>query len=122
MSSETFNRDRTWCIVQIAQVYSGWVVWVYTDPRGQGRVLCPLLRRYHNLLYICDVTNLPPPLGSLTHIHHMMWRVAPLGDPQVAALMVRDTDSQVGSWCCMCLPHILYSRHKKMVTEEDASV
>ncbi|KAK3872242.1 hypothetical protein Pcinc_022669 [Petrolisthes cinctipes] len=82
-------------LIQIADVYPGWVVWLYTDPRGQAGVLCPLLSRYHHMLYICDVTNLPPPLGSLTIIHHMMWRVAPLGDPLVAALMVRDSDSKV---------------------------
>lgn len=44
---------------------------------------------------MCDITNLPPPLGNLSSVHPMLWRVAPLGDPQVATMVIRDTDSQV---------------------------
>ncbi|XP_042231099.1 uncharacterized protein LOC121872423 [Homarus americanus] len=79
---------------QVTAVYPGWRVRLYTDPRGRGSVLCPLLGR-HAHLDVCDITNLPPPLGNLSLINPMMWRLAPLGDFQVAAIMVRDSDSQI---------------------------
>ncbi|XP_071536739.1 uncharacterized protein [Panulirus ornatus] len=79
---------------QVERLYPGWVVRLYTDPRGRGSVLCPLLRD-HAHLYVCDITGLPPPLGDLSQVHRAMWRLAPLGDPQVVTLIVRDLDSQV---------------------------
>ncbi|XP_071536832.1 uncharacterized protein [Panulirus ornatus] len=79
---------------KVRQLYPGWLVRLYTDPSGRASVLCPLLRD-HPHLHVCDVTNLPPPLGNLSLVHPMMWRVAPLGDPQVTAMIVRDSDSQV---------------------------
>nr|XP_045587714.1 uncharacterized protein LOC123749642 [Procambarus clarkii] len=79
---------------RVGEMYRGWVVRLYTTPHAHAAHLCPLLTRYAHF-YVCDVTNLPPPLGNISGVHPMMWRVAPLGDPQLAALMVRDTDSQV---------------------------
>ncbi|XP_071536744.1 uncharacterized protein [Panulirus ornatus] len=81
-------------LLQVKRLYPGWVVRLYTDPRGRGSVLCPLLRD-HTHLYVCDITGLPPPLGDLSLVNGMMWRIAPLGDPQVAGMMVRDTDSKI---------------------------
>ncbi|XP_069180266.1 uncharacterized protein [Procambarus clarkii] len=82
-------------LVTIAHLYPEWVVRVYTIPQPTlAADFCPLLRR-HPHLYICDVTNLPQPLGNISGLHPMMWRTAPLGDPQLTHLMVRDTDSQV---------------------------
>ncbi|XP_047479639.1 uncharacterized protein LOC125032515 isoform X2 [Penaeus chinensis] len=72
-------------------MYPGWVVWVYTDPRGRENALCPLLRDFPHF-YICDVTQLPS-LGDVTSIHNMIWRTLPLGDERVSAFFVRDTDS-----------------------------
>nr|XP_045604917.1 uncharacterized protein LOC123762450 [Procambarus clarkii] len=82
-------------LTEIARMYPEWVVRVYTIPQPTlAADFCPLLRR-HPHLYICDVTNLPPPVGNISGLHPMMWRTAPLGDPQLTHLMVRDTDSQV---------------------------
>ncbi|XP_069183109.1 uncharacterized protein [Procambarus clarkii] len=82
-------------LVTIARLYPEWVVRVYTIPQPTlAADFCPLLRR-HPHLYICDVTNLPQPLGNISGLHPMMWRTSPLGDPQLTHLMVRDTDSQV---------------------------
>ncbi|XP_050715764.1 uncharacterized protein LOC126998320 [Eriocheir sinensis] len=80
---------------EVEKLYPGWKVRVYTNPRGRAAALCPLLHRHPSLLFVCDVTNLPPPLGNLSSVHPMIWRVAPLGDPQVDTMIVRDTDSQV---------------------------
>ncbi|KAG7159088.1 uncharacterized protein LOC121877937 isoform X2 [Homarus americanus] len=79
---------------KVRRLYPGWKVRVYTNPRFYVSTLCPLLHQ-HDHLYLCDVTNLPQPLGNLTGIHRMMWRVVPLGDPQLRALMIRDTDSAI---------------------------
>ncbi|KAK8729825.1 hypothetical protein OTU49_008343 [Cherax quadricarinatus] len=79
---------------QVGVMYPGWMVRLYTVPHAHATHLCPLLNLYTNF-YVCDITNLPPPLGNISHVHPMMWRIAPLGDPQVTALMVRDSDSQV---------------------------
>ncbi|KAG0716038.1 hypothetical protein GWK47_010547 [Chionoecetes opilio] len=80
---------------EVEELYPGWKVRLYTNPRHYAAALCPLLHRHKSLLHICDVTNLPSPLGNLSNVHPMMWRMVPLGDPQVAAMMVRDTDSQL---------------------------
>lgn len=82
--------------LQVKVSYPGWCVWLYTEPREKASVLCPLLQR-HDHLYICDVTALPDPLRILPQVHPMMWRVAPLGDPRVVSLLVRDTDSKVSN-------------------------
>ncbi|KAG7163831.1 hypothetical protein Hamer_G019100 [Homarus americanus] len=79
---------------QVTAVYPGWRVRLYTDPRGRDSVLCPLLGR-HAHFDVCDITNLPPPLGNLSLLLPSMWRLSPLGDPQVAAIMVRDLDSAI---------------------------
>ncbi|XP_047479822.1 uncharacterized protein LOC125032608 isoform X2 [Penaeus chinensis] len=76
---------------QTRTMYPGWVVWLFTDPRGRENVLCPLLRDFPHF-YICDVTQLPS-LGNVTSIHNMIWRTLPLGDERVSAFFVRDTDS-----------------------------
>ncbi|KAK8407552.1 hypothetical protein O3P69_002244 [Scylla paramamosain] len=68
---------------------------LYTNPRYNAATLCPLLHRYNCLLYICDITSLPHPLGNLSNVHPMMWRLAPLGDSKISAMLIRDTDSQV---------------------------
>nr|XP_045589397.1 uncharacterized protein LOC123751334 isoform X2 [Procambarus clarkii] len=79
---------------KVATMYPGWMVRLYTVPDTRSAYLCPLLSR-HPHLYVCDVGNLPLPLGNITNIHPMMWRVAALGDPQLETLMVRDTDMPV---------------------------
>ncbi|XP_047479827.1 uncharacterized protein LOC125032611 [Penaeus chinensis] len=71
--------------------FPGWVVWVYTDPRGRENIMCPLLRDFP-FLYVCDVTNLPS-LGDVTSIHNMIWRALPLGDARLSAFFVRDSDA-----------------------------
>ncbi|XP_069945653.1 uncharacterized protein [Cherax quadricarinatus] len=81
-------------ITQVGRVYPGWRVRLYTDPRGRGRILCPLLHA-HAHFDVCDITRLPPPLGDLSAVNPMMWRVAPLGDVQVTVLQLRDTDSMI---------------------------
>ncbi|XP_042868648.1 uncharacterized protein LOC122250963 [Penaeus japonicus] len=73
------------------KLYPGWTVRLHTDPRGHRARLCPLLRRYPHF-HVCDVRSLPT-LGDVREVNPMLWRVAPLGDPQVAALSVRDVDS-----------------------------
>ncbi|XP_069955104.1 uncharacterized protein [Cherax quadricarinatus] len=80
--------------LQVGLMFPGWVVRLYVEPHTHAAHLCPLLRLYAHF-HVCDITNLPPPLGNISGVHPTMWRIAPLGDPQVTALMVRDTDSQV---------------------------
>ncbi|XP_068206501.1 uncharacterized protein [Palaemon carinicauda] len=75
-------------------LYPGWKVWIYTNPRNQMKILCPLLQN-HSHLRICDVTNLPHPLNNITNVHPMFWRISPLGDPKVESLLVRDSDSKL---------------------------
>ncbi|XP_045139141.1 uncharacterized protein LOC123520688 isoform X2 [Portunus trituberculatus] len=82
-------------LLEVKKLYPGWNVRLYTNPRNRAAILCPLLHRYSSLLYICDITSLPHPLGNLSNVHPMMWRVVPLGDSEVAAMLIRDTDSQV---------------------------
>lgn len=94
------NNSKYWnglnqILPEIEKLYPGWKVRLYTNPRGRAAVICPLLHRHPTLLFVCDITNLPPPLGNLSSVHPMIWRVAPLGDPQVATMVIRDTDSQV---------------------------
>ncbi|CAL4063259.1 unnamed protein product [Meganyctiphanes norvegica] len=81
-------------IVTIAQLYPGYLVRLYTDPRGNKDLLCPLLQQYPTL-FVCDVTSLPGIHDQLMNIHPQMWRFAPMGDPQVQILLVRDIDSLV---------------------------
>ncbi|XP_042861095.1 uncharacterized protein LOC122246532 [Penaeus japonicus] len=76
------------------KLYPGWKVWIYTKPRGREHLLCPLLHA-HPHLFICDVTNLPPPLGDVTSINPRMWRFLPMSDGHLSAMVVRDSDSQV---------------------------
>ncbi|XP_042875613.1 uncharacterized protein LOC122255530 [Penaeus japonicus] len=83
-------------LTQVRQHYPGWKVRLYTDARWRKSVLCPLLRD-HAHFYVCDVENLPPPLGNVSAVHPMLWRALPLGDLQVAAMIVRDTDSPISS-------------------------
>lgn len=91
-------------ILQVRRHYPGWKVRLYTDARWRRGVLCPLLRD-HAHFYVCDVEDLPPPLGDVSAVHPTMWRTLPLGESQVAAMLVRDTDSPVSrkraddSWC-----------------------
>ncbi len=77
-------------------MYPGWKVRLYTDTRGRADVLCPLLHRHASILFLCDIASMPPALGNLASVNPMLWRVLPLGDPQVAAMLVRDSDSTVG--------------------------
>ncbi|XP_069161040.1 uncharacterized protein [Procambarus clarkii] len=81
-------------LYQVKRRYPGWKVRLYTDPRDRGAILCPLLRRHHHF-FVCDATTLPPPLGNLSLVLPSVWRIAPLGDPQVDAMMVRDLDSAI---------------------------
>ncbi|XP_063589656.1 uncharacterized protein LOC134766655 [Penaeus indicus] len=73
------------------KLYPGWTVRLHTDPRGHEARLCPLLRQ-HPHFSVCDVHRLPA-LGDVRDVNPMLWRAAPLGDPQVAALTIRDVDS-----------------------------
>ncbi|XP_063859210.1 uncharacterized protein LOC135100281 [Scylla paramamosain] len=82
-------------LLKVEKLYPGWKVRLYTNPRYNAATLCPLLHRYNCLLYICDITSLPHPLGNLSNVHPMMWRLAPLGDSKISAMLIRDTDSQV---------------------------
>ncbi|KAK8407541.1 hypothetical protein O3P69_002234 [Scylla paramamosain] len=82
-------------LLKVEKLYPGWKVRLYTNPRYSAATLCPLLHRYNCLLYICDITSLPHPLGNLSNVHPMMWRLAPLGDSKISALLIRDTDSRV---------------------------
>ncbi|KAK7068816.1 hypothetical protein SK128_009264, partial [Halocaridina rubra] len=75
----------------IKRLYPGWKVWLYTDPRGRSEALCPLLQKY-SIFRVCDVNNLPKPLYNISKVLPTMWRISPLGDPTVDALLVRDTD------------------------------
>ncbi|XP_069976118.1 uncharacterized protein [Penaeus vannamei] len=94
-------RQRSWqqnltATSQVRRHYPGWKVRLYTDARWRRGVLCPLLRD-HAHLYVCDVQDLPPPLGDVSAVHPMLWRTLPLGEGQVAAMLVRDTDSPISS-------------------------
>lgn len=82
-------------LLQVEKLYPGWKVRLYTNPRYNAAALCPLLHHYSSLLYICDITSLPHPLGNLSNVHPTMWRLAPLGDSKITAILIRDTDSQV---------------------------
>ncbi|XP_064094674.1 uncharacterized protein LOC135206989 [Macrobrachium nipponense] len=79
---------------QARLLYPEWKVWLYTNPRSRMKVLCPLLQK-HDHLRICDVTNLPQPLSNISKVNPMFWRIAPLGDPKVGSLLVRDSDSKL---------------------------
>ncbi|XP_047499125.1 uncharacterized protein LOC125045739 [Penaeus chinensis] len=83
-------------LTQVRRHYPGWKVRLYTDARWRRGVLCPMLRD-HAHFYVCDVEDLPPPLGDVSAIHPTMWRTLPLGESQVAAMVVRDTDSPISS-------------------------
>ncbi|XP_037795149.1 uncharacterized protein LOC119590551 isoform X2 [Penaeus monodon] len=81
-------------LVTTKQLYPGWNVWLYTIPSGRESILCPLMHA-HPHLYICDVTNLPPPLGNVTEVNPSMWRFLAMGDDMLSAMAVRDTDSKI---------------------------
>ena len=75
--------------------YPGWQVRVYLNPRTRKDYLCKLLLEYQHVS-VCDVENLPPPLGNIeSSVIPMLWRSAPMGDPTVKRLAVRDSDSVV---------------------------
>ncbi|CAL4113216.1 unnamed protein product [Meganyctiphanes norvegica] len=76
-------------------LYPNYFVRLYTDPVPYKKLLCPLLRKYEHF-HICDVKSLPT-LGNIHKVQPIMWRLAPLGDPQVDILLVRDPDSQISS-------------------------
>lgn len=78
----------------VQQLYPGWIVRLYTEPRPYKLELCSLLKR-HLHLHICDVTNLPEGLRNLSDVQPRLWRVAPLGDPLVDVFLSRDIDSEV---------------------------
>ncbi|XP_063593404.1 uncharacterized protein LOC134770446 [Penaeus indicus] len=81
-------------LVTTKQLYQGWNVWLYTIPSGRENILCPLMHA-HSHLFICDVTNLPPPLGDVTEVNPRMWRFLAMGDERLSAMVVRDTDSKI---------------------------
>ncbi|XP_066944458.1 uncharacterized protein [Macrobrachium rosenbergii] len=72
-------------------LYPGWKVWLFTDPRGKSSILCPLLHE-HEHFRVCDVTNLPFPFYNISRVYPTVWRLTPLGDPTVDVLIVRDSD------------------------------
>ena len=75
--------------------YPGWEVRVYLNPRIKKDYLCKMLL-FHQHVSICDVKNLPPPLGNIeSSLIPTLWRSAPMGDPTVSRLAVRDTESVV---------------------------
>ncbi|XP_018021787.1 uncharacterized protein LOC108677978 isoform X2 [Hyalella azteca] len=76
----------------IRYLYPGWVVRLYTNPRGYKQALLPLLTKYSNL-YICDARNLPGRTRELVDVDPRLWRVAVLGDELVDVFLVRDIDS-----------------------------
>lgn len=78
----------------ITELYPHWLVRIYTDPRERKDLLCPLLIKHANL-FICDIMNLPFPLGNVSSSNERLWRVAPLGDMQVIRFISRDSDSKV---------------------------
>ena len=74
--------------------YPGWQVRIYVNPRIRKVYLCEILLLYPHVS-ICDVENLPPPLGNLAAADPMLWRSAPMGDSTVSRFAVRDSDSAV---------------------------
>jgi len=88
MLSETINTTQIY--------YPRWQVRIYLNPRIKKDYLCEILLLYPHVS-ICDVENLPPPLGNLAAADPMLWRSAPMGDSTVARFAVRDTDSVFSS-------------------------
>ncbi|XP_047471543.1 uncharacterized protein LOC125026981 [Penaeus chinensis] len=81
-------------LVTTKQHYPGWNVWLYTIPSGRENFFCPLMHA-HPHLFLCDVTNLPPPLGDVTEVNPRMWRFLAMGDEMLSVMVVRDTDSKI---------------------------
>ncbi|XP_069975263.1 uncharacterized protein, partial [Penaeus vannamei] len=93
------NNSKYWngledILVTAKDLYPGWNVWLYTIPSGRENILCPLIHA-HPHLYICDVTNLPPPLDDVTEVNPRMWRFVAIGDELLSAMIVRDSDSKI---------------------------
>jgi len=76
--------------------YPNWKVRFHTDPRQADRnLLCDLLSKFEHLA-VCDVRNLPAPLGDVVEnrgADPTLWRLLPLGDSQVVRFIVRNSDS-----------------------------
>ena len=71
--------------------YPDWYVRVYTD---QADELKELEKNFFDVLYVCDVGNLPN--GNLKRFPKIFWRYFSLGDPQVDVVNFRDIDSKAG--------------------------
>ena len=88
-NKEMYTKGFSEILNDAGELYPNWLVRIYTDPRERKDLLCPLLIEHSNL-FICDIINLPFPLGN-----KRLWRVAPLGDRQVIRFASRDSDSKV---------------------------
>ncbi|XP_018008233.1 uncharacterized protein LOC108665936 [Hyalella azteca] len=72
------------------RLFPGWSVWVYVrHPHPQQ--VCTLLRSAQHVFF-CDSRSLPA-LGDLKRTNPRMWKVAPLGDPNLRAVYVRSVGS-----------------------------
>ena len=91
---------------EIKSFYPNWFVRIYTLPQKLSRILCPLLNKHKNL-HICDASSLPSPLDDIRDIYPFLWRVAPIGDPLVDVVLIRDSDAVVSIFI------ILKNNHKK---------
>ena len=79
----------------ITVFYPGWLVRLHTTPTMYQPLLCQHIKNQKHF-YICDITNLPAGL-DLSNSNPLMWRMAPLGDPQVEVFIARDLDTMVNS-------------------------
>lgn len=91
--SEDYWKNLGSLLRSVKVFYPGWMVRLHTTPRYYQAQLCPLIQN-HDHLFICDIENLPGN-QKLTHSNPLMWRMAPIGDPQVRYFLGRDLDSMV---------------------------
>ena len=65
---------------------------VYTDQPNELRAL---EREHPDVLFVCDIKRLPPPMNNIQKYNQKIWRFMPLFDPQVDIVNFRDSDSIV---------------------------
>ena len=94
------NKEKRYWIIfnstlnSIPERYPGWKVRIYTT-RKDLQFLMTKAQLKRNYVFVCDVSDLPPPLSNISAMPPSFWRFAVLGDPRVDDVIFRDADSGV---------------------------
>jgi len=99
-TDESYLLKLTLLLDNVRRMYPGWLVRLHTDPRPHQHLLCPVLQQFDNF-FICDMNS--DQNREKLRINPLLWRMIPLGDPQVRVFLVRDLESMVRIY-----PSLLY--------------